>query len=146
MDGEQRGGRGAGSVKAFLVALDGEHGTFLDLADALAGKGVNLTAVSLLPGDPSRAGFTVDNEDAARSALRTAGITARELDVIELPLANAPGALAMAAHALADAGVPIELVLTERVSRGRAVDRIAVADVEQGRLVVQGLSEDGLLD
>ena len=133
-------------MKAFVVALgDGRPG-LLELADALAGKGANLTSVSLLPGDPPRLGFTVDLEDAARRTLRQLRIEAREYEVIELPLANTPGALAAAARALADAGLPIELILTLRASLGRATDMIAVADVEAGRLAVRGVSEDGLLD
>jgi hypothetical protein len=133
-------------VKAFVVALATDQDGFLALADALAGKGANLTAVSLLPGDPPRLGFTVDLEDAARRALRGLGVPVAEYEVIELSLANTPGSLALAAHALADAGVPIELLLTLRASRGRTTDLIAVADVEVARLVVRGLSEDVLLD
>jgi hypothetical protein len=133
-------------VKAFVVALATDQDGFLALADALAGKGANLTAVSLLPGDPPRLGFTVDLEDAARRALRGLGVPVAEYEVIELSLANTPGSLALAAHALADAGVPIRLLLTVRASRGRATDVIAVDDAEAARLVVRGLSEDVLLD
>jgi hypothetical protein len=112
----------------------------------LAAKGANLTSVSLLPGDPPRIGFTVDLEDAARRALRGLRVPVAEYEVIEMSLANTPGSLALAAHALADAGIPIQLLLTVRASRGRATDVIAVADVEAARLVVRGLSEDVLLD
>ena len=133
-------------MKAFLVALGKDQDALLALTDALAAKGANLTAVSLLPGDPPRLGFTVDLEDAARRALRGLGVPVAEYEVTELSLANTPGSLALAAHALADAGVPIELLLTVRASRGRATDVIAVADVEAARLVVRGLSEDVLLD
>jgi hypothetical protein len=65
-------------VKAFVVALATAQDGFLALADALAGKGANLTAVSLLPGDPPRLGCTVDLEDAARRALRQVGVGAQE--------------------------------------------------------------------
>ena len=133
-------------MKAFVVTLGTEQHALLALTDALAAKGANLTAVSLLPGDPPRLGFTVDLEDAARRVLRGLGVPVAEYEVIELSLANTPGSLALAAHALADAGIPIQLLLTVRASRGRATDVIAVADVEAARLVVRGLSEDVLLD
>ena len=133
-------------MKAFLVALATEPDALLEVADALAAKGANLTAVSLLPGDPPRLGFTVDLEDAARRALRQARVEAQEYEVVELSLANTAGSLALAAHALADAGLPIRLLLTMRVSRGRATDLIAVDDAEAARLVVRGLSDDVLLD
>jgi hypothetical protein len=133
-------------VKVFVVTLANAQETFLDLAAALAGKGVNLTAVALLPGDPPRLGFSVDREDAARGALQQVALGAQEYEGIELPLANTPGSLALAARALADAGVPIGLLLTLHASRGRTTDVIAVADVALGRLVVRGLSADVLLD
>ena len=133
-------------MKAFVVTLGKDQDALLALTDALAGKGANLTSVSLLPGDPPRLGFTVDLEDAARRALRGLGVPVAEYEVIELSLANTPGSLALAAHALADAGIPIQLLLTVRASRGRATDVIAVADAEAARLVVRGLSEDVLLD
>ncbi len=65
-------------MKAFVVALATAQDGLLALADALASKGANLTAVSLLPGDPPRLGFTVDLEDAARRALRGLGVGAQE--------------------------------------------------------------------
>jgi len=133
-------------VKAFVVTLGKDQDALLALTDALAGKGANLTSVSLLPGDPPRLGFTVDLEDAARRALGRLRVPVAEYEVIELSLANTPGSLALAAHALADAGVPIQLLLTVRASRGRATDVIAVDDAEAARLVVRGLSEDVLLD
>jgi hypothetical protein len=133
-------------MRAFLVALGPDEQTFLQVTDALAGKGVNLTAVAMLPGDPPQMGFTVDLEDAARLALRQAGVEADEYDVIDLHVANAPGTLALAAHALADAGVPIRLLLTVRATRGRATDVVAVDDAQRGRLILRGLSDDGLLD
>jgi hypothetical protein len=133
-------------VKAFVVTLADARDTFLEVADALAGKGANVTALSLLPGDPPRLGFTVDLEDAARLALHQTPVDAEEYEVIELSLANTPGSLALAAHALSDAGVPIRMLLTMRASLGRATDLIAVDDAEAARLVVRGLSEDVLLD
>ena len=133
-------------MKAFVIALATDQDALLALADALAAKGANLTSVSLLPGDPPRLGFTVDPEDAARRALRGLGVPVAEYEVIELSLANTPGSLALAAHALADAGVPIRLLLTLRASRGRTTDLIAVDDAEAARLIVRGLSEDVLLD
>jgi len=133
-------------MKAFVISLEGDGDAFPGLTAALAGKGANVIAVSLLPGDPPRLGFAVNDEDAARRSLREAHLTAEEYELIELSLANAPGALAVAARELADAGAPIQLLLTLHASSGRTIDMIGVADLSVARLVVRGLSEDGLID
>jgi hypothetical protein len=133
-------------VKAFVVTLGDDRDVFLELTDALAGKGVNLTAVAMVPGRPPRLGFTVDREPAAREALRQVRVKAVEYELIELRLPNTPGSLARAARELADAGNPILLLLTLRASRGRTTEVIAVADPEKGRLMLRGVTEDGLLD
>ena len=129
-----------------MIALEGGADILVELADALAGKGANLTALSLLPGDPPRLGFTVDDEDAARRALDARGVRAQAYPVVERSLENTPGSFALAAHALADAGSPIQLLLTLRASRGQTTDVIAVGNVEAARLVLQGLAGDVLLD
>ncbi len=133
-------------MRAFVVTLTETADALLAVADAVAATGANLTAVSLLPGSPPRFGFTVDREDAARRALQGLGLPTVEFETIELNLANIPGEFALAAHALAEAGVPIELVLTVRATRGRTREVIAVSDIETGRLVAQRLSADVLLD
>jgi hypothetical protein len=132
-------------MKAFLVRLDARSGSLARLSEAMAGKGVNVVAVSAMPGDRQTVGFVADPEDAARQALRQAGIRAREFDVIQLALANEPGALARVAAALEGAGTPIQLLLTLRASRGRALDVIAVADPARAEMVLRGLPEDSVL-
>ncbi len=133
-------------MQAFVIVLGTEPDALLEVADALAGKGANLTALSLLPGDPPRIGFTVDAEDAARRALGALGVLAQEYPVLELSLENTPGSFALAAHALADAGSPIQLLLTLRASRGQTTDVIAVTDAGAARLVLRGLAGDVLVD
>jgi hypothetical protein len=132
-------------MKAFLVRLDARAGSLARITEAVAGKGANLVAVGVLPGERQAVCFVADPEDAARQALRQAGIRAREFDVIQLALANEPGALARVARALEGAGIPIQMLLTLRASRGRALDVIAVADAARAELVLRGLPEDSVL-
>lgn len=133
-------------VKAFIVALGDAPGAIVELSEAIAGKGANLTAVSILPGQPGSFGFIVDDEASARQALTAVGLTATEFDVIPMTIPNEPGALARAARELEMAGTPIKLLLTLRATRGRVVDMIAVPDPAKARLVVRGLPDDGLID
>jgi len=136
-----------GAVKAFVVRLDRRSGSFTGLTEAMAGKGVNLTAINAVPGPRlSFVAFLADQEDGAREALAQAGYEAREYDVIEMALANEPGALARAARALEAAGTPIEMLLTLRATRGHVVDLIAVSDPAQAELILRGLPADGVLE
>ncbi len=134
-------------MKAFVVRLDERTGSLGRVTEAIAGKGVNLIAISLMQDGPdSLLVFVPDREDAAREALRPLSASVREHDVIELQMANEPGALATVARALEDAGTPIELLLTLRATRGSAVDVIVVSDPARARLIIRGQSEGGLLD
>ena len=132
-------------MKAFMVELDGPE-VLVRITEAIAGKGANLTAVSILPGPPACLGFIAEPEDAARDALATIGVRAREHEVIPMSIANEPGALARAARALDAAGAPIELLLTLRATRGHVVDMIAVTDPAKAHLVIRGLPADEPID
>jgi hypothetical protein len=132
---------------AFVVLLDQDAATLVRLTEALAAKGVNITAFSLVPGTPAATiGFAVDKEEVARDALERAGIAAQEFATVQFALANDPGSLARVARALETAGVLIRLTLTLRASRGRAVDIVAVDDAERAVLVLRGLPAVTLVD
>lgn len=127
-------------MKAFVVTLENKPGQLAPIAELLAAKGVNLTALAALTsGDRGQVGFATDDDTGARIALGEAGIEARELEVLPLILEDQPGTFAEAAHKLADAGVNLELVMTRVVSVGRGFVLIAVDDVAGARTVLGDL-------
>lgn len=101
-------------MNAFLIELDNKVGELARIAEAIAAKNINITAISGATGTSSGniAVLTAD-EAGTRAALQGAGCSFREMEVTEIPLPNVPGSLANAARRLADGGVNIEaLVLT----------------------------------
>ncbi len=133
-------------MKAFTVRLDDRTGSLVHITEALAGKGANLVAVGLIDAEDGVLVFVPDREEVAREALRPITASVTEHDVVELQMANEPGALARIARALDEAGTPIRLLLTLRATRGSAVDVIAVDDPDRAQMIIRGLSEGGLLD
>ena len=110
-------------MKAFVVAAEDRPGELARIGEAMGKAGVNITALAgLTEAGTGLIGFFVSDEAGARGALRGAGIEARELEVLSIALADAPGALAAAARKLAGAGLNIELFLPRGspMARGRA--------------------------
>ena len=99
-------------MQAFLIDLENKPGAFADVAEMIAAKGVNITAVSgSTCGDSGRAAILTDNDAATRAALSAGKCTYREHMVVETSLRHEPGALAKATRRLAEAGVNIETLL-----------------------------------
>lgn len=111
-------------MNGFVVQLENSPGQLARLADALAERGINITAIAAVgSGSGGGIGLTTNDEASTRSALDAAGITSREIELVSASLEDKPGTLADAARRLADAGVNIELLL----ATGRSGNRIDVA-------------------
>jgi hypothetical protein len=99
-------------VQAFLIDLENKPGAFADVAEKIAAKGINITAVSgATCGGSGRAAILTDNDALTRSVLSDAKCSFKEHGVTETSLRNVPGSLAKATRRLADAGVNIESLL-----------------------------------
>ena len=99
-------------MQAFLVEMENKPGELARITEAIAAKGVNLTAVSgATCGSSGNVAILTADEATTRTALKDAKFTFREVEAIETPVANVPGGLAKAARRLADAGVNVEALL-----------------------------------
>jgi hypothetical protein len=122
-------------MKAFVVET--EPGELARIGEVMGAAGVNITTlVGLTGAGTGLIGFLVSDEAGARGALRGAGIKARELDVIQVALADEPGALAKAARKLATAGVNVELILSTGVAHGKGAGVLAVSDARKARTLL----------
>lgn len=128
-------------MRAFIVELENSPGELVRVTSTLAAAGVSIRSVAGLAFDEMGAVAIVpDDEDAARGALEEAGLGADEQELIEVSIADAPGALDAVARRLAAADVNVGLLLPlaavgATVVVGLAVDdedaaRRALADVE----------------
>ena len=118
-------------MKLFIVDLKHTPGELANATEAIARKGVNITAFSgVTCGGTGEVAILTDDDVQARRALADGGFHARELDIVPVTVANSPGALARTARKLADAGISIEAALPismapDKVTLGFATDQLA---------------------
>ena len=130
-------------MKAFVVATEDRPGEIARIGDAMGTARVNMAGIAGLTGEGAGLiGILVSDEAGARGALRTAGIEARELEVIRIATADEPGALGKAARKLASAGVNIELILSTGISHGKSGVVLAVSDARRARTLLGDLVVD----
>jgi hypothetical protein len=99
-------------MNAFIVDLKNEPGSLAKATEAIAQKGIDITAFSgVTCGGSGTIALLTNDEAGTRSALRDAGFSAREIEIVSTALEHRPGTLAAAARKLADAGVNIEAAL-----------------------------------
>jgi hypothetical protein len=120
-------------MNVFIVDLKHMPGELANAAEAIARKGVNITAFAgITCGGNGEVGLLTDDDVEARRALADGGFHVRELDIVPVTIANSPGALAKTARKLADAGISIEAALPismadDKVTLGIATDQPAKA-------------------
>ncbi len=127
-------------MKAFLVATEDRPGELARIGEAMGAAGVNISALGGFVSEGSGLiGFLAGDEAGARGALHAAGIEARELDVLPIALADAPGALGKAARKLAMAGINVEFILSTGVHHGTGAGVLAVSDARKARSLLGDL-------
>jgi hypothetical protein len=100
-----------------------------EITTALGEKKVNLRAVNAwVEGDEGVIRMVVDKHAVAKKVLAQMGWTPEERDVIELELADKPGALAAAATKLGNAGVNITHVFVGTAGARKATVFLGVSD------------------
>jgi hypothetical protein len=131
-------------MKAFVVATKDRPGEVARVSEAMGKAGVNITALAGLTGEGAGLiGFTVSDEAGARGALRTAGVEAKELEVLKIAVADEPGALGKAARKLATAGINVELVLSTGIAHGQGTLVLAVSDARKAHTLLGDLVLEG---
>jgi hypothetical protein len=92
------------------VLMENRPGALADVGEALGSVGVNIEAVAGFGMDNhGRIHLVVDDADAAKAALKEAGLTLEaEREALQVTLDDAPGAIGSYARKLADKGMNIE--------------------------------------
>jgi hypothetical protein len=121
------------TLKQFEVYVQNRPGEVARIAEVLAKNAVNIRGISIDMA-PSRPIIRVitDDENSARSALKSAGLEFAEREVLVVSLSDRPGELAKVTKKLARAGINIESLFilgsktqTEEVAFG--VDKLEKA-------------------
>ncbi len=93
-------------AKALKVQVADRPGILGEIASALGAKGINVRGVQgWVEGGQGVICLVVDKLAAANKVLAARGLSPREEEVIELQMADEPGALGEVARRLGDAGV-----------------------------------------
>ena len=98
-------------VRQLAVFIENKPGRVSEIAQLVGGAGINIRGFSVSDtADYGIMRLIVDRPDEARAALKQAGFTVREDEVICVELPDQVGALGMVLNAVSDAGVNIEYV------------------------------------
>jgi hypothetical protein len=130
-------------MQAFIVEAANRPGEFARYTEAIAQRGINLSAaVCIGMGDSGVAAFLSADDTALRSALNDAGFSYREVPIVTARLEDRPGTAASAARRLADAGVNIELFTPvaadgQGITMAIGVDNVQKASEALGDLVTE---------
>lgn len=109
-------------AKELKIRVENRPGVLGEVTAALAEKKLNLRAAhGWSEGDVAYIRLVPDKAPAARKALQKAGYAPEDRDVLEVVLADKPGALAEVAAKLGDAGVDVEYVYTGSAGAARKV-------------------------
>ncbi len=98
-------------VRQLSVFIENKAGRVSEVTGILGDAGINVRGFSV--SDTAEFGIlrlVVDRPEDASSALRAAGFTVKESDVICVDLPDHPGGLASVLRVVADAGVNVEYV------------------------------------
>lgn len=96
-------------MREFTVNLANRPGMLAALTETLANAGITIEALAAFGlDDEGQVRVVVDDADATRHALRSAGLTAVERTILTTTLSPRPTSLAEMTRALADSGVNID--------------------------------------
>ena len=124
-------------MNAFLIELTNQPGELARAAEAIAAKGINITALSgSTCGDGGSVAIMTSDDAMTRAALQDARFTFREIEAVETPLPHQPGTLARASRRLAEAGVNIEAVLATGMQGGDVTVAFVTADPARAKQVL----------
>jgi hypothetical protein len=117
-------------AKELKIRIDNRPGMLGQVATILAEQKVNIRGVNAwVEGGQGVIRLVVDRPPAARSALAKGGWAPEEMEILEVTLADKPGALAKAAAALGKAGVDIGHVYVGAAAARKATLFLGVSDL-----------------
>lgn len=129
---------------AFIVELENRAGAVADVTEAIAERGINLTGgAGIGAGSSGHVALTTNDEAATRRILLGRGYKFREIEVVPLSVADAPGTFARACRALADARINIEAAFPMGGTSERNTFAFATDDPARARSILSQKSLAG---
>lgn len=124
-------------MNAFVIELENRPGELARLAEAIGERGINITAIGAVgSGKGGGIALLTNDESGTREALKTAGITVKEIGLVSVSLEHRAGTLAEVARKLADAGVNIDILLPTGMSGSNVTIALGVDDLEAAQRII----------
>lgn len=127
------------NMTEFTVNLANRPGMLAALTETLADAGILIEALAAFGLDET--GYVrviVDNADATRKALRSAGLTSSERTVLTATLSPRPRSLAEMARSLADSGINIDAMYLLNSCADGLEYAVAVNEPDRARTQLSG--------
>jgi len=130
---------------AFIVDMQDQPGELARVTEAIAQKGINITAFSgATAGGRGAAMLVTNDEEGTRRALADAGCQVMESELVTAALEHRPGSLAAAARKLADAGINISGALPIGMSDGKVSIAFATDQPAKARELIGSAEPAGI--
>lgn len=123
-------------MQAFILDLENRPGTWADVAERIARRGVNILGFGLSPDGRGYIGLVGSDESATKEALDDVRCTYREVELLPVTLEHVPGTAARLARKLADAGINIEFFAPTGQLGGQSIVALGVDRIEDARRVL----------
>jgi len=132
-------------MNAFIVDLKDQPGELARVAEAIAQKGINITAFTgLTTGGSGAVLLATNDEEGTRRALADAGCEVRDVELVAASIDDKPGALAAAARKLADARINIQAALPMGMSQGKVSMAFATDQPAKARELIGSAEPAGI--
>lgn len=129
----------------FIVDIQDQPGELARVTEAIAQKGINITAFTGLTTGASGAVLLATNdEEGTRRALADAGCQVRDVELVAASIDHKPGGLAAAARKLADAGINIQAALPMGMSEGKVSIAFATDQPAKARELIGAAEPAGI--
>lgn len=123
-------------MQAYIFELENRPGSWADVAEKIAQKGVNTLGFALTNDGHGYVGLVGSDDMSTREALDEIHIKYREVQLLPVTLQNVPGTTAKLARTLASAGINIEFFAPTGESGDQTVFALGVDRIEDARRVL----------
>jgi hypothetical protein len=123
-------------MQAFIVEVENRPGSWADVAEKIADKGVNILGFTLAANGKGYVGLVGSDDSSTREALDELRGNYREVELLPVAIEHVPGTAAKIARMLGNAGINIELFMPTGESGGRIIAALGVDRVEDARRVL----------
>jgi len=123
-------------MQAYILELDNRPGSWADVAEKIARKGVNILGFGITNDGHGYVGLVGSDDMSTRETLDEIRCTYRTVELLPVSLENVPGTTAKLARTLANAGINIEFFAPTGESGGATVFALGVDRIEEARRVL----------